>query len=1658
MRKNLIICAAGPNSLHRNWLKNERTFDIFLITYNKEAFNKFKNDGELCIFKEGFKFNIIKKSIEEKLIDVSHYDYIFLPDDDIYIGANDINRLFETAKNHSLDICQPSLSPQNYSHLITVHNPGCLLRFTNFVEIMCPIFSRQSFSLCLPSFDENKSGWGLDYLWHKLLGYKEDKLAVVDSVQAVHTRKPNVQGNIYDNKQIIDPSYEINELLKKYSIIPSQRVFKEIRFSAEPNKSNEINFNYLYNNEKYESITQLESTALKSNPLISVIIPCYNLAQYLPEAVESVVNQTFLEWECMIVNDGSTDNTSEVAEKLIRKYNNFNIKLFNKPNGGLSDARNYGIRHSSGAYFLPLDADDKILPGYLEAVVKEITKEPSLDILYPNLQCFELRNNTDISGEFDAKKLMKLNTLPYCQVIRKKVWLEAGGYNTNMKYGYEDWDFSIKAASAGYKAKHINETFFLYRVRYGSMLTNTLKYDAEMKALIILNNPSLFSDYEIKRAKKIEEFDCNSYQFNENVIDDINKLLLNQEFLSADALSQMAVTKLTNNIPLYLLRFKILKDLKNYTEAISLISDSISRFKTPEVLREAYQFCLEIGLIKESELLMNSLDKLNEAIEYSKNRILLIFSHFYPSKGGMETILENLGENLVEKGFTVEILTGEHPERKSDWYKGMKIHNMNMQQKDKNGVLKWPLIVREYVCSGYYSACLLFADVNNFFVWGLENAAIPLHTKVITEVMINNENYSYWRNNTVICKRFASILKSFSTIISITQNGIDHEFLNEENLPFCYLPNAVSYTEPEGNFRKEYNIPETDFVILNVANLYFVKNQISLIYSLDRLPENFRLVIIGHQTQDQNYCRQFNEALRTHPHVLYIDGLTSGKISSAIETCNLLVLSSWGEVSPVTIVEAMSHKKPWLAVPDCGGANDNAGGIIVSLDYFHEFVKILNDNSELCERLGEVGYKQWIECYTWDNIIDGWVEVFSTGKLIHEYITPSHLIDENNKILKEVWDKYYKQIERKFSRNIGEPLISVIMPAYNHAHLIEESMGSLLNQTFVNFEVIIVNDGSTDNTIEVVERIISKHPYFKIILINQENKGYIESRNIALTYSKGKYYFPLDSDDKIIPTTLEKSLEIIELSDDIFYVYSDIQEFGEKFQYIPTIDYNLNDLCRFNYITAAALIKKVLWEELNGYKSEEMKYGAEDWEFWINAGEHGYFGKKIAEPLLWYRKKSDSFYHTTTIKHDKQAKAKIISLHPNLFSQKQRLWADLVLAGNKEANDIEIGYYMPDFIEDSKPSKINNELIKSTKQSFLTSFSSEFWNTDYSSITSVIINPANAIGDNLMLTALVFDMKKQFDNLNIYIQRNHVSEMIFKNHPSIKGFVNSTDELKYDKIIDYNNIIAKLPEYLNGIHFMDILGNIAGFKFSVRDIVYQMDMKEVMWAKNELKKFAGHELIGIHFTTSKDIKRSYPHGKKLIKELLNRNPNLRFVLLGTEKQSGINTDYVYDSTNQINIRNQIALAGCCNKYISIDSAFFHIGHNLFKKPTLAIMGLTNPQLIGNHSSGFANIRNENLNCLACYWGKDCRIECMNELQPKIITEAFIDLDNRIITEHTRITESINIKMGNDFNKMIYDYFFKSRKARLLKLYDEDGILPNYALNWNGIEVSGPKWN
>ena len=202
---------------------------------------------------------------------------------------------------------------------------------------------------------------------------------------------------------------------------------------------------------------------------VSVVIPCYRQAEYLTEAVESVIGQTYRDWEIVIVDDGSPDETAPVAEGLIARHPGHRIRLLRQANAGLAAARNAGIAASGGRYILPLDADDILLPEMLARTTGLLEAEPGVAIAYTDQRQFGAVSRIVRTADWDPDLQRRRNLFAATALFRREIWEAVGGYDPAMRQGYEDWDFWIGAAERGFVGRRIPEALFGYRIKASSM-------------------------------------------------------------------------------------------------------------------------------------------------------------------------------------------------------------------------------------------------------------------------------------------------------------------------------------------------------------------------------------------------------------------------------------------------------------------------------------------------------------------------------------------------------------------------------------------------------------------------------------------------------------------------------------------------------------------------------------------------------------------------------------------------------------------------------------------------------------------------------------------------------------------------------------------------------------------------------------------------------------------------------------------------------------------------------------------------------------------------------------------------------------------------------------------------------------------------------------
>jgi glycosyltransferase involved in cell wall biosynthesis len=253
-----------------------------------------------------------------------------------------------------------------------------------------------------------------------------------------------------------------------------------------------------------------------------------------------------------------------------------------------------------------------------------------------------------------------------------------------------------------------------------------------------------------------------------------------------------------------------------------------------------------------------------------------------------------------------------------------------------------------------------------------------------------------------------------------------------------------------------------------------------------------------------------------------------------------------------------------------------------------------------------------------------------------------------------------------------ENLVTVVIPCYNDGAFIIEAVDSILNQTFQDFHIVIIDDGSNDTTKIILKEIKGDN----ITVIYQKNQGVSAARNKAISLSDSKFILTLDADDYFEPTFLEKALREISNDKSIGVVGSYYTLFGDCFEEKKTVKPIGGKIKNFlvkNEGIASCLFKRECWEQVGGY-DKKMKLGYEDWEFWIAILSKSWEMKIIKETLFNYRIKSVSRDQIATNHHDLVLKKYILNKHRDVFKEHSELVISSLLVKNEYLRKTSLQY------------------------------------------------------------------------------------------------------------------------------------------------------------------------------------------------------------------------------------------------------------------------------------------------------------------------------------------------------------------------------------------------
>lgn len=637
-------------------------------------------------------------------------------------------------------------------------------------------------------------------------------------------------------------------------------------------------------------------------------------------------------------------------------------------------------------------------------------------------------------------------------------------------------------------------------------------------------------------------------------------------------------------------------------------------------------------------LLQQTLQPATEAVDVQADDgrpvMLLACDFFWPSIGGVETIVANLGEALQKLGYRVEVAARALPNRHSNQYRGMLIHSLDAGSRLPDGSIHASQQLRSLIETGRYRGVIMRADPLNWVIWGLSGIQLPPHTRVLVQPLINNDGFNSWKDNIGFRQSLKQTM-STAQVVCLTQVGPDKRYLDEEQVPYVHLPNASTPATPDVDFRASLGLDAQTPLLIQVANLWPVKNHLALLATLRAAPGDWQLVLLGHPSGHADYVEQVRAAVKLDPRVRLIEGVPAERVAAAMQAADLLLLPSLGEVSPVTIIEAMSHGLPWLATPECGAANEASGGFIAPVSQFPDLIARLLADPELRRTLSELGRQHWQACNQWEVVARGWRDLVEHGELREPPQAPA--------AVKSRMVQLRQRLER--------PLISVVIPTRNRPHLLGNALECLTHQTFKQFEVIIVNDGGCN-----IEDLLAYYGNKLAIVYvrNPASLGPSGARNRALQLARGDIISYLDDDDVYLSSHLQVVRDAFaDFKGDFVYTDAEyliqrteegrIKELAREHPFDKVV-YSRDQLLVRNFIPTPTWAHRRALIERIGPFDESLDF-LEDWDFLLRASALGEF-RHIAKQTVEVRSDEARSDHTL-----RKNRGRFLEMHSRIYQK-----------------------------------------------------------------------------------------------------------------------------------------------------------------------------------------------------------------------------------------------------------------------------------------------------------------------------------------------------------------------------------------------------------------------
>ncbi len=682
---------------------------------------------------------------------------------------------------------------------------------------------------------------------------------------------------------------------------------------------------------------------MPTDPAVSIIIPAYNSAPFLAETLGSAFAQTYQDFEIIVVNDGSTDNTDEVLAEFLDR-----IIYIKQPNRGVMAARNAGLKAARGRYIALLDSDDLLMPRFLEALVGLLEADPGLSVAYPNARYFgwpkhdgKLHQDVfPVSEPVTFDRVLKRECYIFgLLVFRRKVIDEIGGYDESLEgQGAEDFELWLRMLRHGHRFKFTREVLARYRWRQDSLSNTSVKI---LRCVI--------SVYE--------------------------KLLGNE--LTDDQRQWIEARMPEWRAQLSYSWFKDALAKRNYAEAITHLADARKFYRQPKLA------LLEIGM-KAAPQLVYRLASQPPTADHQPPKLKILHVIDSLGIGGMERVVIDVANGLDPARFEQVVCCisrrGEAADQLRDEVRCVDLGKG--EKADRLMPLKLARIIRRERPDIVHSQSWSGVDT------ALAKIFAPKFKLVQSE---HGRNYSDLRRQSFMRRMARRGVYHLADSVFAISDEVRQFYCKQTGFSverMQVIPNGIDVRRIDeadaGGIREELGIAPDDFVFGTVARLDLTKDTMTLArafaaIALPRRNPKFKLLIVGDGEQ-RNRLEEFVAMLNLNRVVIFT-GLRRD-VPRLLRAMDVFVMSSVSEGLPLTVLEAMAARLPIVAtnvgaLPDL--VEESQTGFLVPIrhavamsDKLEKFIA----NPQLAKTFGQEARRKVEREFTLERMLRNYAELY----------------------------------------------------------------------------------------------------------------------------------------------------------------------------------------------------------------------------------------------------------------------------------------------------------------------------------------------------------------------------------------------------------------------------------------------------------------------------------------------------------------------------------------------------------------------------------------------------------------------------------------------------------------------------------------------------------